>query len=246
MIEVSMRKLIILFIFILTIVASAGCNKGSLNHASESNEKIKPTPGITAVPTSVPITPTEEAKIITIVPIKISPTQGAVEASGNNISIKLAELEGNKAYVDPDTFLDVIITGKIQDRIHVEDSVNSITSIENLMWLDKNNLVIFGHINPSLSCMLVYDLKKKTFTTIKYGIDFIWKDKDLKTLIYISPKPHFSSDGVDRIVNYKDEVIYQAPEGITINGLAWKGKDSIQFKLIDENLIETDKTIKIK
>jgi hypothetical protein len=158
-----------------------------------------------------------------------------------------AKMDGLRAYVDPDNSLEVIIDGKMKDRITVQDSLNLITSVEKLIWIDKNRLVIISHINPSLQCFQIYHLDTKKLDTEKYGIDFTWKNNDIKTLIYIIPKPHFSSDGdPERIMNYQDDTLYTAPKGIALTNLSWEKNNRIKFELTDKNGKVKEKTIKVK
>lgn len=242
-----MRRIGVLSLFIfLIILGTVACRKKDYVIVTDNDKAVDYVkPSANAAPTNAPVETEEEI---------ITPTVSAT-INFNNANGMSAETGSLKAVAD-NTKLEVVISGtskagdSVEDRVKVEKGSNSITGIEEINWLDEKQLVITAHINPNLGCLLVYDLEKKDFTTIKYGISFLWKDNDITTLIYILPKPHFSDTGNSVIMNYKDEILYEEEEGLTITNLTWYGVDTVQF---EQRIPQTDsedkivtKSIKIK
>lgn len=152
--------------------------------------------------------------------------------------------ENREAYVSEENALEIIISGDIEDRILVNDSLALITSVEKLYWLDQDRLVIIANIIPPLQCLMVYDLKEKKTESEKYGTGFSWKASDITTLIYIVPGAYFSKKGnLEIIKDYQDRIIYQAPKGYTISDLQWESGDKIRFQLNDGDGRATKKVI---
>ena len=252
---VSMKKYSIVLFCFLVMFGLGGCRaKDYIMPTDQSNEQPKVEEKDRLV-TNELNTKEQLAEEVINESILISPlpqsflaTEPSVypeeEKSFEDTLEKAATLNNLKAYVNEKDALEIIITGDSKDKLRVNDSLNLITSVEKLYWLDQNRLVIIAHINPSLQCFMVYDLKTKQLENEKYGIGFTWKDNDISTLIYIVPKPHFSKNGnLEMIKDYQDKILYQAPKGMTISNLKWEQGNQIKFILIGKSGNAKEKVI---
>ncbi len=232
--EVIMRKISILILSLILLQVMTGCNEKNVILPAENNsKKIQE----------------EEAGAITgreeRVSMKEDSSSFAKVETRDEYQVNENFEDGPEAHVNPENIGEVIID-EYEKKIKVSDSLGLITSVEDLFWLDPQQLVVIGHVNPSLECLLIYDLDRDKIILEKYGRDFIWKENDIATLIYIVPEPHFTRKGTfPMIKNYEDEMLYQAPKGKTIANLIWEQDNHISFDLIEGDEIITE-SIEIK
>ena len=110
-------------------------------------------------------------------------------------------------------------TGK-EFSIQVNDKEGRVNAVMELEWISDVELGIISHIDPSLSYFCIYNVKQKTFSDEKYGIEFQWLKGKKETLVYAVASPHFKEQkGNEVIKNYYDEVLYTTEENEEVDGL---------------------------
>lgn len=108
-----------------------------------------------------------------------------------------------------------------EKEIIVEDSLLLATGVEELYWFGDNILAAVSHVNPSLSCLTVYDIDTLELIEERYGSDFRWAGNEYTDFYYISPSPHFSEEtGVESILNYEGDIVYKTSGNESLSGLA--------------------------
>lgn len=120
------------------------------------------------------------------------------------------------------------------EKIKVKDSKDRANAILSVEWMNSQQIAVECHVNPSLDCFTVYDVQKKKFTYEAYGYDFVWKDGDIKTVVYIEAPPHCSKKGgTYAIKNYDEEVVYQSKDELMTLGFDENG--DITFEVMKED-----------
>ena len=90
-----------------------------------------------------------------------------------------------------------------------------------MYWFGDNILAAVSHVNPSLSCLTVYDIDTLELIEERYGSDFRWAGNEYTDFYYISPSPHFSEEtGVESILNYEGDIVYKTSGNESLSGLA--------------------------
>ena len=95
--------------------------------------------------------------------------------------------------------------------VKIKDEYSSVTSITHLAWINKNNIEITCHVNPSLDYFTIYNIDTKQFEYATYGTWFIWDKKDINSLVYIECPTHFANlkNREYKIVNYSGKILYR-------------------------------------
>ena len=107
-----------------------------------------------------------------------------------------------------------------EKEIIVEDSLFLATGVEELYWFGDNILAAVSHVNPSLSCLTVYDIDTLELIEERYGTDFQWAGNEYTNFYYISPSPHFSEEiGVESILNYEGDIVFETSGNESLSGL---------------------------
>lgn len=105
--------------------------------------------------------------------------------------------------------------------LEVMDSLMLANEIEDIKWLANDTLAVISHVNPSLSCLLVYNAQTLEVMDERYGISFEWANEDPSSLYYISPAPHFSEEiGPESILDFSENIIFETDGGISLSDLA--------------------------
>lgn len=71
--------------------------------------------------------------------------------------------------------------------LEIKDSLMLANSIEETKWLNNDIIAVVSHVNPSLSCLLVYDARTQELLDERYGVSFEWANEDQSSLYYIVP-----------------------------------------------------------
>lgn len=147
-------------------------------------------------------------------------------------------------------------TGK-EFSVQVNDKEGRINAVMELKWISDVELGIISHIDPSLSHFCIYNVKEKTLSDEKYGIEFQWIKGKKETLIYAVASPHFKEQkGNEVIKNYYDEVLYTtdeneevdeitlSPDGEEIAVLLWNRRSDREQSIVikkDGNVVREKK-----
>ena len=104
--------------------------------------------------------------------------------------------------------------------LEIKDSLMLANSIEDIKWLENNTLAVISHVNPSLSCLLVYNARTQELIDERYGTSFEWANEDPSSLYYISPTPHFSEEiGPEAIIDFSGNIVFKTDGGISLSNL---------------------------
>lgn len=128
-------------------------------------------------------------------------------------------------------------------KITVTDELNLANAITDTEWIDDTSIAVICHVNPSLEYLTVYDTEKADFTFDTYGIEFIWRDEDIKTLVYINPPAHFSEiKDPYQILNYNGDVLVESDK--EISDLAFENSE-LTYKIKQANGSQSEEKIKL-
>lgn len=133
------------------------------------------------------------------------------------------------------------------EKVKVEDKQKKAKSITSAEWLNSDNLAVICQCDDTINLFSIYDVQKKKFTFQAYGHDFVWKDEDYKTIVYIEEPDHFSKkkDNAQYYVkNYDGKELYSSKDKLI--ALSYTEDGNITFQIIEEesgNLVE--KTIEL-
>lgn len=126
------------------------------------------------------------------------------------------------------------------EKIKVENDLDLETMIMSLKWINKKEFAVISHVNPSLSCLSVYNAKTKEKKMEKFGSLFKWKDEDYNSLIYVLPAPHFAEySGKEKVMNANDEVLYQTAKNELVKKLS-VNETTGELVLVLTNINEKD------
>lgn len=118
-------------------------------------------------------------------------------------------------------------------KVIVDDELHSATAIVNTSWIDDDNLGVTCHVNPSLEYFTVYNKQQENFVFAAYGVDFLWKDNNIESIIYIETPAHFAvTDDSYRIIDYNGEILFSSDN--EISDLVYDD-DEIVFKIIKKD-----------
>lgn len=131
--------------------------------------------------------------------------------------------------------------------VKIEDKQKKAKSIISAEWLNTDNIAVTCQCDDTINLFSIYDVQNKKFTFQAYGHDFVWKDEDYKTIVYIEEPDHFSKkkDNVQYYVkNYDGKELYSSEDELI--ALSYTEDGNITFQIIEEesgNLVE--KTIEL-
>lgn len=118
------------------------------------------------------------------------------------------------AYVREDESNVVYIQDRKTDKVKkilVEPHLASgIMSIE---WFDDQTIIVYSHVSPYIGCASVYDVSTKKLIMEKNCSKYSFGDT-LKSFVYVESAPR--NLGRDKIVNYKDKMVYQTKKNQSI------------------------------
>lgn len=107
--------------------------------------------------------------------------------------------------------------------------------IMELEYINDTQIAVFCHYTLNAQIFLVYDTEKEEYIAKKTGLDFMWKDKDISTLVYVV------TDGKETdLCNYNDEVLYHSKHAMGILSFTEDGKVEIQENLNDLDECDAD------
>lgn len=122
-----------------------------------------------------------------------------------------------KAYVRGDESNVVYIQDRKTDKVKkilVEPHLASgIMSIE---WFDDQTIIVYSHVSPYIGCASVYDVSTKKLIMEKYCSKYSFGNT-LKSFVYVESAPR--NLGRDKIVNYKDKLVYQTKKNQCIRDI---------------------------
>ena len=105
-----------------------------------------------------------------------------------------------------------------------------------------NNIEVTVYESASMNYFVVYNNTEDKFEFCTYGYDFVWKDGDVQTLVYIETTPRGS--GVMShywMKDYSGNVLYESKE--PISGLSYEQDGKLHFLVEMEEGIFTKESI---
>ena len=112
-----------------------------------------------------------------------------------------------KAYVRGDESNVVYVQDRKIDKVKkilVEPHLAS--GIMSMEWFDDQTIIVYSHVSPYIGCASVYDVSTKKLIMEKYCSKYSFGNT-LKSFVYVESAPR--NLGRDKIVNYKDKLVYQ-------------------------------------
>lgn len=97
------------------------------------------------------------------------------------------------------------------EKILVEPHLAS--GIMSMEWFDDQTIIVYSHISPHIGCASVYDVSTKKLIMEKYCSKYSFGNT-LKSFVYVESAPR--NLGRDKIVNYKDKMVYQTKKNQSI------------------------------
>jgi hypothetical protein len=101
-----------------------------------------------------------------------------------------------------------MINGKM---ISVKDDLGLADTITKVAWIDHSRVGIICEASPSLNYFTVYNSEHNEFEKSVYGSGFVWKERDVNSLIYIESPFNFNEpeDKKYYIKRYSGEILYE-------------------------------------
>ena len=133
------------------------------------------------------------------------------------------------------------------EKVKVEDKQKKAKSITSAEWLNTDNLAVTCQCDDIINLFSIYDVQNKKFTFQAYGHDFVWKNEDCKTIVYIEEPQHFSKKKENSkyyVKNYDGKELYSSEDELIT--LTYTQDGDLSFQVIEKesgNLIE--KTIEL-
>lgn len=107
------------------------------------------------------------------------------------------------------------------DTLKVEDDLGLATCVMSIEWVNKEVFAVKSHVNPSTSCLAVYNVKSRKKMTEKYGSIFEWEKDKYGSMIYVVPSSHFSDYiGKEEVKDFKDNVLYKTKKNEVVENIA--------------------------
>lgn len=107
------------------------------------------------------------------------------------------------------------------EKIKVEDELLLTTGVMSLSWVNDEEIAVESHVNPSLNCLDIYQIKNKKKVLEKYGTLFEWEGEDYTSMTYVLPAPHFSDYiGKEEVKDFDDNTLYQTEKNEVIENIA--------------------------
>ena len=100
------------------------------------------------------------------------------------------------------------------EKILVEPHLAS--GIMSMEWFDDQTIIVYSHISPHIGCASVYDVSTKKIIMEKYCSKYSFGNT-LKSFVYVESAPR--NLGRDKIVNYKDKLVYQTKKNQCIRDI---------------------------
>lgn len=101
------------------------------------------------------------------------------------------------------------------DIVAIIESTASIQSIEALEWIDEVRVAVTCRIDTAVEYFTIYNTQDKVFEFSVYGTNFIWEDRNLRTLVYLEPLTSLDNPNtIYRIYNYQGKTLYESPDKI--------------------------------
>lgn len=122
-----------------------------------------------------------------------------------------------RAYVREDESNVVYIQNEKTDKtekILVEPHLAS--GIMSMEWFDDQTIIVYSHVSPYIGCASVYDVSTKKMIMEKYCSKYSFGNT-LKSFVYVESAPR--NLGRDKIVNYKDKLVYQTKKNQCIRDI---------------------------
>lgn len=87
------------------------------------------------------------------------------------------------------------------------------SGIMSIEWFDDQTIIVYSHVSPYIGCASVYDVSTKKLIMEKNCSKYSFGDT-LKSFVYVESAPR--NLGRDKIVNYKDKMVYQTKKNQSI------------------------------
>lgn len=100
------------------------------------------------------------------------------------------------------------------EKILVEPHLAS--GIMSMEWFDDQTIIVYSHISPHIGCASAYDVSTKRLIMEKYCSKYSFGNT-LKSFVYVESAPR--NLGRDKIVNYKDKLVYQTKKNQCIRDI---------------------------
>lgn len=129
-----------------------------------------------------------------------------------------------RAYVREDESNVVYIQNEKTDKtekILVEPHLAS--GIMSMEWFDDQTIIVYSHVSPYIGCASVYDVSTKKMIMEKYCSKYSFGNT-LKSFVYVESAPR--NLGKDKIVNYKDKLVYQTKKNQCIRDIVLNHKSN--------------------
>lgn len=127
-------------------------------------------------------------------------------------------------------------------KVSLEEQVPLANAIMSVQWINENLIGIIAHVGPSNNYFTVYNSDNGKFEYGVYGYDFIWKDGDIETLVYIETTPKGTGAMSHYwIMNYIGDVIYESKE--PISDLKYGEDGNVHFQVEEEEGIFLEECI---
>lgn len=107
------------------------------------------------------------------------------------------------------------------EKILVEPHLAS--GIMSMEWFDDQTIIVYSHISPHIGCASVYDVSTKKLIMEKYCSKYSFGNT-LKSFVYVESAPR--NLGRDKIVNYKDKMVYQTKKNQCIRDIVLNHKSN--------------------
>ena len=100
------------------------------------------------------------------------------------------------------------------EKILVEPHLAS--GIMSMEWFDDQTIIVYSHVSPYIGCASAYDVSTKRLIMEKYCSKYSFGNT-LKSFVYVESAPR--NLGRDKIVNYKDKLVYQTKKNQCIRDI---------------------------
>lgn len=127
-------------------------------------------------------------------------------------------------------------------KVSLEEQAPLASAIMDVRWINENLIGITTHVTPSNNYFIVYNNNNAKFEYGAYGYDFVWKDGDIETLVYIETTPK-NTGAMSHywITNYIGDVIYESKEPIT--DLKYEEDGKVHFQVEKEEGVFSEESI---
>lgn len=159
---------------------------------------------------------TDKANAAYVTQMKKSESQYVLSAKSTEKSYTayVREDESNVVYIQDRK------TDKVK-KILVEPHLAS--GIMSMEWFDNQTIIVYSHVSPYIGCASVYDVSTKKLLLEKYCSKYSFGDT-IDSFVYVKAAPR--NLGRDKIINYKDKMVYQTKKNQCIRDIVLNHKSN--------------------